>query len=76
MLRLNPVNSRDILAAGYDRDASELHIQQTDGTVLVFHRVPFETYQEFIEAKWKNRFVKKQLVGLFVQTERVIAAAH
>lgn len=71
MVRLNSVSSRDIVAAGYDKEKSELHIKDKEGNITVFHRVPFTVYQDFLEAKFKGRFVKKQLIGLFVQTERV-----
>lgn len=70
MIRLNSVNSREIPAAGYDRETSELYLQTKEGTILVFHRVPFDTYQDFIEAKFKGRFVKKQLMGFYMQSEK------
>lgn len=70
MVRLNSVNSREVTAAGYDRDVNELHLRMKDNTHIVFHAVPFQTYQEFLESKFKGRFVKKNLVGFFMQSEK------
>lgn len=75
MVRLNSVNSREVTAAGYDRDVNELHLLMKDNTLVTYHAVPFQIYQEFLEAKFKGRFVKKFLTGFFMQTDKQYISA-
>lgn len=60
--------STTILAIGYDEPSQELHIAFTSGT-YVYHKVPQEVYDEFMNAESIGKFFHSRIKKVYAGTK-------
>jgi hypothetical protein len=61
MVPLRPVDSSALDAAGYDTARRELRVAFKGGRTYVYLDVPPETYEAFLQAESKGRFVNAEI---------------
>ena len=64
-----PVKSSNIAAIGYesnDKDLkTELHVQFNSGSEYVYHSVPADIVQEFLDADSKGKYLNERIKGTY-----------
>lgn len=59
------VDSSNIAAIGISEEVGELHVQFKSGAVYVYHDVPADTAQEFLDADSKGKFLNERIKGVY-----------
>lgn len=62
---MQPVESSNLTAAGYDPATQVLAVQFKSGTLYTYSGVPPETYADFMAAESKGAFFAKSVRGQF-----------
>lgn len=64
------VDSSNIEAIGYDDTNRDLHVQFRTGTCYIYHGVPSEVYQSFLDAPSKGSFLNRELKAVYQFTKQ------
>ena len=64
-MKLQPVNSSNIEAQGYDERSKTLQVKFKSGALHEFAAVPVETYNAFLMAPSKGSFFAREIRGKF-----------
>ena len=59
------VESSNIAAIGYDREAQRLLVQFTNGSVYSYSDVPVEVFDNFKAAESKGRYLNDYIKGVY-----------
>jgi len=70
MVEMNYVDSSNIEAIGYDKDAQELHVRFLSGMAYVYHGVPNEVYENLMAAPSKGSFLNREIKGVYEFTQQ------
>lgn len=70
MLEMIFVDSSNIEAVGYDDDSQELHVQFLGGGCYVYHQVPRQIFDEFINAPSKGSFLNREIKNVYQFTKQ------
>ena len=69
-MRLRPVESEMLVAAGYDDKSCMLQVVFTTGETYRYKEVPFDQFEALMSAESKGRFMQKHIIGHY-EYERV-----
>jgi hypothetical protein len=61
MVELQPVESSNIAAVGYDEDAEVLYIEFKSGTTYTYEDVPYYIYEELLGAESIGSYFHKNI---------------
>jgi len=64
------VESSNIAAIAYIKEASQLMVQFNSGSVYAYSNVPEEVYQDFLDAGSKGKYFNAHIKGVY-QYEKV-----
>ena len=64
-MKLTPVESSMILAAGYDAAAKELEVVFCSGAVWRYQEVPRRVYRELLAASSKGSYMRSCVIGVY-----------
>lgn len=64
-MRLKPVDSEMLLAAGYDEKSHSLFAEFRTGETYRYKNVPSFVYQALMDADSKGRFMRKYVLGRY-----------
>ena len=64
------VDSSNIEAVGYDDDGQELHVHFLSGGQYVYHSVPREIFEEFLQAPSKGSFLNREIKNVYMFTKQ------
>jgi hypothetical protein len=70
MPEMNYVDSSNIEAIGYDRDAMELHIQFLKTGLYVYHDVPQEVFDDLLASDSKGSYFNRNIKPVFTNFEK------
>jgi len=59
------VDSSNVEAIGYDDNAQELHVQFLNGSRYVYHSVPREVFDAFLNAPSKGSYLNREIKGVY-----------
>ena len=60
-----PVDSSNIASIGYDEDTNTLEIEFHNGGVYQYFDVPFQVYDDLMEAASKGQYLAQQIKGQY-----------
>lgn len=60
-MELQHVESSNIEAIGYDTDTNELYVEFKNGSTYKYMGVPFETYQELMDAESHGTYLNANI---------------
>ena len=66
MPEMNYVESSNIEAIGYDDDGQELHVHFLSGGQYVYHNVPREIFDAFLQAPSKGSFLNREIKNVYM----------
>jgi len=61
-IKMHPVVSSNILAAGYDKDKRELKITFKSGATYIYSNVPMALYEGIFTSESAGKFVQQYIV--------------
>ena len=64
-MKLKPVDSEMLVAAGYDAESHSLHVIFRTGEKYRYKNVPSFLYQELMSAESKGKFMHKYILGRY-----------
>ena len=59
------VDSSNVAAIGYDKEAEELHVQFNNGSTYVYRAVPEDVVKDFLNADSKGKFLNEHIKGVY-----------
>ena len=59
------VDSSNVAAIGYEKEAEDLHVQFNSGSVYVYSNVPVEVFDNFKDADSKGRYLNENIKGVY-----------
>jgi hypothetical protein len=67
---MNYVDSSNIEAIGYDDSTQDLHVRFVAGTTYIYHGVPREVFDNFMDAPSKGSFLNRELKNAYQFTKQ------
>lgn len=64
-MKMTPINSSMISAAGYDPEARELIVEFANGTRYSYDEVPPDLFDHFLGADSPGRFFHQRIKGVY-----------
>lgn len=61
-IKMNPVNSSNILSAGYNKEKKELVIKFNSNKTYTYYNVPYEYYIGMFEAESAGKFFRDWII--------------
>ena len=70
MLDMIYVDSSNVEAIGYDDESQGLHVRFLIGGCYIYHDVPREVFDEFMNAPSKGSFLNRAIKGVYQFTKQ------
>ena len=64
-MKLNPLESEMLVAAGYDRESHTLKVVFRTGEMYRYKNVPLFVYERLLSADSKGKFMHKYILGRY-----------
>jgi len=69
MMNMKPVESSNIAEIGYDNEHNVLHVAFHTGSVYAYEDVPYQMYEDMLNAPSVGKYFNENVRDMFVTTK-------